>query len=198
MRIENIKHRICCKCAGFMDSHPEFTMIREWLKCRICGFTKKDKIMFITEEDFLKGREVANPLTDEMKANMSDLLEKMNKLMDLYGKTPTVTSGYRPAAINAATPGAAKASHHMMCRAIDLADMDGEIATWCLKNLDQLKKIGLWMEDPRWTHDGGKTGKNWTHLQTVAPKSGKRIFIPSSAPATDNAIWNGVYNKEND
>jgi len=47
---------------------------------------------------------------------------------------------------------------------------------WCLKHLDVLETLGLWMEDPQWT-------PTWLHVQTIPPRSGHRVYIPSASPA---------------
>ena len=88
---------------------------------------------------------------------------------------PLVNSGYRPPDVNAATLGAAKHSNHMVCRAVDLADPDGVLTKWCQENLDLLAHFELYMEDPRWT-------RGWVHLQSVAPASAHRVFIPMKGP----------------
>ena len=102
------------------------------------------------------------------------------------GRQRSITSGYRPDAINEQTPGAAKNSNHKLCRAADIEDADGEFANFCSAKLDLLKDIGLWMEDPFYTRTilAGESKKipfgqqGWVHLQSVPPKSGKRVFIP--------------------
>lgn len=84
-----------------------------------------------------------------------------------------VSSGWRPPAINAATPGAAMRSHHLACRAVDLFDPDGDLDDWLMTDGGQraLQDIGLWMEHPAAT-------KGWAHLQTKPPRSGRRVFYP--------------------
>ena len=84
---------------------------------------------------------------------------------------PEVSSGYRPAEVNAMTSGAAKHSNHMVCRAVDIADAKGELAKWCVANLDLLEHHQLWMEAPKYT-------VGWVHLQSVPPKSNHRVFVP--------------------
>jgi hypothetical protein len=179
-----------------MDSWPEFSMVREWIRCRICGFTKKDKIMYITEEAFLMGRITRDKLSQAEQDNMDDLLTKVNKLIALYAKIPVVTSGYRTPAANAAA-GGAKLSNHMICRAVDLSDPDGDLAKWCLKNLNHLKDLGLYCEDFRWTHVPGGKG-SWCHFQNVSPKSGKIVFVPNSNPPSDPNFWDGKYDSKYD
>ncbi len=124
----------------------------------------------ITETEYLMGREVAAPLTPEMHGNLEKLLIALNLIRDLYGKPMTVSSGYRPPAVNAATSGAARASAHMTCEACDFADTDRQLVRWCLRNMDILEQAGLYMESPINT-------PTWVHLQTRAPRSGKRVFI---------------------
>ena len=93
-------------------------------------------------------------------------------ILQAFGQPREVLSGYRPAEINAKVKGAAPMSKHITCEAVDLADKDGRLAKWCMDNLPWLSAIGLWMEHPDYT-------KGWVHLQTTAPKSGNRVFIPS-------------------
>lgn len=124
----------------------------------------------ISESEYLMGRDAAAPLTPQMRANMEKLLIALNLLRDLYGKPLKVSSGYRPAAINAATPGAAKGSAHLSCEACDFEDPDRKLIQWCLRNLDILEKAGLYLESPINT-------PTWVHLQVRAPKSGKRVFL---------------------
>jgi hypothetical protein len=88
----------------------------------------------------------------------------------VYGKPLSVSSGWRPGIFNKKA-GGANNSAHITCEAIDIHDADGEFAKWCLDNLDVLEKAGLYMEDPSRTI-------GWVHLQTRAPASGKRVFLP--------------------
>ncbi len=127
--------------------------------------------MAITAAEVLMGRDKLAPLTREQKENLQDLLVALNKFRVAYGKPMQVSSGYRPPAINAATPGAAKYSHHMMLLACDFRDADESLDKWCLSHLDVLEKCGLYLEHPDAT-------KGWCHLQVIPPKSGKRVFRP--------------------
>jgi len=126
--------------------------------------------MFVGVHEILKGREVQNPLTPEMKQNLDKLLVAVNKLRAIWGKPLVVSSGYRPPAQNAAA-GGAKASNHMICAAVDFRDNSQELAKWLITNLQVLEDCGLWMEDPQST-------PTWVHLQVKPPKSGRRIFKP--------------------
>ncbi len=124
-------------------------------------------------------------LTDEIQCNAADTVAKANALLERAGfaHVCTVNSGWRPRQINAATPNASPTSHHLTGRAVDLPDPDRRLAAWCVNHLAVLAEIGLWLEDPRWTHDAN--GDHWVHVQTVPPRSGSRVFIPSDAPAPD-------------
>lgn len=84
-----------------------------------------------------------------------------------------VTSGWRSPEINAATPGAAVNSRHMTGQAIDLYDPDADLDNWLMTGEGQaaLVALGLWLEHPSAT-------KGWCHLQTVPPRSQKRVFYP--------------------
>lgn len=122
--------------------------------------------IYVTEAEYLKGREKAAPLTPEMESNMKILLEKINLLRHKCGIPFTVTSGYRPANVNASA-GGAKKSAHLTCEAIDIADSTKRLKDWILMNVDVLEELDLYMEDP------DKTA-TWVHLQTRRTKN--RIF----------------------
>jgi hypothetical protein len=101
---------------------------------------------------------------------MQALLEALDKLREAFGKPMHISSGYRPASVNKAV-GGAKKSNHMLCLACDFKDPTGEIDEFCLDNIKLLEELGLYLEDINST-------PGWCHLQKVAPKSGRRIFIP--------------------
>ena len=127
----------------------------------------------ITLADYYMGRDRRFPdeLTDEKRSNAEEMVEKANELLQRFGETRKVNSGWRPASINKATVGAAPKSKHMECLAIDLEDKDGSLGRWCLENLEELVSIGLWMEEPSKTI-------GWLHVQIVPPRSGNRVFKP--------------------
>lgn len=124
----------------------------------------------ITMDQYTMGRDVRFPLTDQMKKNASYLLDRITHLENYFGKPLIMTSGYRPHQINMQVPGAAPLSTHETCEGIDLHDANGILSKWLLNSLGILKKLGLYMEDPA-------SAKDHVHLQTRAPKSGKRVFI---------------------
>lgn len=133
--------------------------------------------------------EYSADLTEEVRRNAAQLLERVNRLLasaadeqvepgiDARTGTP-VASGWRPKSVNDSTANAGTKSRHTSGLAIDLRDYppDRSLARWCLRNEDLLEEIGLWMEDPRWT-------PTWVHLQAVPPGSGRRVYVPSTAPA---------------
>lgn len=139
----------------------------------------------ITAEMYYRGRDRLYPqdLTPTIKANVARTLVAVNALVaalerDKVGiechpvtKTP-VSSGWRPPAINAATPNAAVRSKHMTGEALDLFDPEGAIDDWCLKNRKRLKaEFGLYLEHPSAT-------KGWCHVQIAPPRSGNTVFYP--------------------
>lgn len=137
----------------------------------------------ITIEDYWMGRDKDYPAecTDEIRKNAETTVSLVNLLLFhavkdgivlvASNKRSLVSSGWRPAAINAATPRAAKKSNHMLGLACDISDQTGSLDRWCMTNLKKLEEIGLWMEHPSAT-------PKWCHLQTVPPKSGRRVFTP--------------------
>ena len=110
-------------------------------------------------------------LTTEIVGNAAVLVERVHKLLKVFGEDRPITSGWRPPAVNAATLNAAAKSKHMTGQAVDLADPDGDLDDWCLEHPEMLQLFQLWQEHPSAT-------KNWCHLQSVPPKSGKRVFYP--------------------
>ena len=125
----------------------------------------------ITREEILMNRDKQYPLTPEMEQNLQKLMTALNLFRTLYGKPMIVTSGYRPAAINANVPNAAKKSNHMVCLACDFKDADGSLDKYCMDNQYILQQCGLYLE----SHD---STPGWCHLQCVPPKSGNRVFKP--------------------
>lgn len=145
----------------------------------------------ISMNEILMGRAKFDDLDFETQENLTILHERINQLRTAYGKPLKVNDGYRrPQDI---PKNGAKKSKHLFGQAIDLDDDDTHyLWDWVKENLELMKEIGLWIEDPRWTH--GKIG-TWMHFQIVPPGSGKRIFVPSTAPASAPDLWDGKYDK---
>lgn len=148
--------------------------------------------MILTLAQYWNGRDDAyqEECTLAIRRNAAALLAAVNTLLKCAeddGVTALgVSSGWRPQAVNDRTSNAGKHSRHISGEAVDLTDHpDRSLARWCLRNLDRLAGLRLWMEDPRWT---GAAASPWVHLQSVPPGSGKRVYVPSSAPALAIAL----------
>lgn len=179
----DFNNKICRLCNGYMQLH-------EMKKIRMCSCGNRVmEVYVITLEQYAAGREKQYPKewTPEVVNNAKLLLEKVNMFLGKLGVTNAiVASGWRSAAINAGIANAAPKSNHMTGLAIDIQDIDGKLKDLVLKHLDEAQRLGLYFEDFR--HTG-----SWVHLQVIAPKSHKRIFIPSSSPAPHPERWNGSY-----
>lgn len=138
----------------------------------------------ITIEQYFMGRDKSHAAECNtiIWRNAAETVRRTNQLKQLAAinagfifPKDEVASGWRPISINDATSNAALCSPHLFADGLDTRDPERLFARWCLQNLAELEQIGLWMEDPCWT-------PTWVHLQTHPPKSGKRVFIPSSKP----------------
>ena len=130
--------------------------------------------MALELKDYWMGRDKKYPAAwnAEIEGNAVDLLDRVNALLISFGEDRKVNSGWRPPEVNASTPNAAPKSKHMTGHAVDLADPEGDLDEWCADNDgERLVAHGLWMEHPAAT-------KGWCHLQSLPPKSGKRVFYP--------------------
>jgi hypothetical protein len=120
---------------------------------------------------FLQHQHDAIPgeLTDEIQTNAADLLPRVLALLAEFGDARGLRSGWRPAAVNAATPGAAAHSRHMTGQAVDVDDDDNALDAWITDT--KLEQYGLAREHPDST-------PSWCHLQNALPPSGRRTFFP--------------------
>ena len=140
----------------------------------------------LTLADYWMGRDVSHglELSTETQRNAALMIELADKLLILaktHGVTlehnprtrSIVSSGWRPPSVNAQVPGAAPKSKHMTGQAIDLYDPDGDLDGWAFSDIGQrvLTDLGLWLEHPAAT-------KGWCHVQSVPPRSGRRVFYP--------------------
>ena len=141
----------------------------------------------ITADAFWMGRKdkYVDELSVMVQRNAAETLGKVNTLLSFAEMDGIYcnecSSGWRPSAVNDATANAAKNSKHKTGQAVDVTDPDRRLAQWCIMNLGRLDRLGLWMEDPRWT-------PTWVHFQTVPPSSGRRVFIPSTKPPLAPAL----------
>ncbi|WP_374335552.1 hypothetical protein [Methyloversatilis sp.] len=136
--------------------------------------------MLTLEQYWMKrDKAYASDLTDEIRENAAETVRRANLLLEkFYADRPNavkrkVNSGWRPPAVNQKTKNAAPKSNHMLARAVDIGDQDGELDKWLMTVSGQnaLEEIGLWMEHPSAT-------PGWAHVQIVPPRSGKRVFYP--------------------
>lgn len=120
----------------------------------------------ITMAEILKDKKLEDQ-TPEVQANLAILLERMNKVRELYGKPMRITSGLRTEADQIrvyAEKGITDISKipmkskHLRGAACDVADSDGALNTWCKLNEEKLRELGIWLE----TRQGG-----WQHFQVL-------------------------------
>jgi hypothetical protein len=139
-----------------------------------------DMITLTLEDYFGRMSRVGEAPPEDVRTNSMELLRRVNALLDDPALEPIeaagdkhVNSGWRPAWYNAQIATAAPKSKHITGEAIDIADPDGELDDYLFtaEGRELLDKYGLWMEHPLST-------KGWCHLQSVAPRSGNRVFIP--------------------
>jgi hypothetical protein len=122
------------------------------------------------------GKHAEDPLykyeLDDTKFNNAVILiSKINRLEEKLNQFKyEVTSGWRPKAYNAQI-GGAKFSNHVICRAIDIKDVDNLLGNYLKENVKVLADIGLCIENPEST-------PGWLHIQDVMPHSGRRVFNP--------------------
>jgi hypothetical protein len=106
-----------------------------------------------------------------MRANLSKLLDALNKFRQAYGKPMVVSSGLRTEAQNAKLSNSGKKSAHLTGEACDFRDPDGAIKLFVLGKPQILVDCDLYMEHPEAT-------PTWIHLGVRRPPSGNRIFRP--------------------
>jgi hypothetical protein len=102
------------------------------------------------------------PGSDEHKISI-DLVDRLQKLRDLYGKSITITSGYRSPEYNAKV-GGVENSQHILGRAVDLT----------AKDLDKLYELCLTLFNA--IGDGRKKGK-FIHVDNRFLPKGKKAPI---------------------
>lgn len=115
------------------------------------------------------------PVTPILEANSRILLQRLMEFQDASEFDFKINSGLRSEVqqTQLIAEGKTNATHskHLSFQAADIDDPDGKLAEWVRDNLKAVTNIGLWFEE--FSHTLG-----WVHAQTLAPKSGNRIFIP--------------------
>lgn len=131
----------------------------------------------------LYGQNTVAEIPIQAQQNMDDLLPRLNKVRAAWGKPMTVTSGFRSMqqhmdihwikALRERRPFSNLQvplnSRHLTGQACDFADPDGTLYKWAEANVALLESAGLYCEQGT---------KGWLHCQSVAPRSGKRFFLP--------------------
>lgn len=125
---------------------------------------------------FLRELNKRNYPTDNMiESNLLVLCKRLNMVRAAYAEPMIITSGLRSekqqSELIKAGKSKATKSRHLTGHAADVADPDGKLAEWLLKNVKILEEACLWCEHP--DHTPG-----WVHFQCVPPGSGNRFFIP--------------------
>jgi hypothetical protein len=115
-----------------------------------------------------------------IEKNLAILFQRLMELQDATELAFKITSGSDEKQAELVAAGLTKAVHskHIAGAAADIADPDGLLADWCLSNPKALEAIGLWVEHPDYTFSETDERKRWVHCQMMAPKSGRRIFVP--------------------
>lgn len=127
------------------------------------------------------------------KVAFERLFARINEVRRYYGKPMVVSSGVRSyldqmRIDKAAGRKPAYGSMHLKGAAVDIVDKDHALWRWCMDNGDLLQKIGVWLEDKRYTD-------SWVHFQVFAPASKSFIFKPYSTPPPNVAVYWGPGNK---
>jgi uncharacterized protein YcbK (DUF882 family) len=142
-----------------------------------------DQKIYFKDSEILGTTKVEDMPADH-QANYKELLVKISKVREAWGKSMRVTSGYRSkadqiriykelAAQRKQTFDESKipwGSAHLKCAAIDISDPDGKLYDWTRENEAKLAEIGVWMEV--------KDDQARVHFQIYPPKSGNRWFKP--------------------
>lgn len=128
---------------------------------------------------------IKNEPTAEHLANLKLLAENIfEPIREHFGRPIFISSGYRSAALNKATPGASTTSQHSKGEAIDI-DMDGteisnkQVFEFIKNNLvwDQM----IWefgnKDNPDWVHVSySSTGKQRKQILSATKVNGKTVY----------------------
>lgn len=124
----------------------------------------------LTIKDYIGDKDVLYPgeWTTHHNDNATELLRRVNALLEYLGCDVTLSSGWRPPSYNKKIRGSLY-SAHLTGQALDIKDIDGSFKEMVTEDL--LRQYDLYQESPLHT-------PTWCHLQTRPTKSGKRIFLP--------------------
>ena len=99
-----------------------------------------------------------------MRGDGVEFLRNPKTMTEISGET---LGGFRPQSCQVGAP----MSNHKRGLAVDIYDPDGSIDLWCVTHREVLADCGIWIEHPDAT-------RGWSHWQCVAPRSGRRVFMP--------------------
>ena len=135
----------------------------------------------ITLEQYVGPHSKSPDWNEKRKSNAANLLVAVNGLMGVAKdeitfkvnpKTGSQISGEANGGFREQScPIGAPSSSHKEGLGVDLYDPDGEIDSWCMKNLGWLSSYNIYIEHPDST-------PGWSHWTIRAPKSGNRVFRP--------------------
>ena len=119
------------------------------------------------------------PISEEHKANVYCLLQKLNAIRFRSEIPMQITSGYRTAQKHRdiyIRKGVAEekipwGSYHLIGAAADIYDPNKTLQEWIKSNLDFIDRLDLYFESFVAT-------PTWTHIQLFEPRSGNRFFLP--------------------
>lgn len=175
-------HKKCVSCGYTLKINKEINMANEVISL----------MNYYTSNGSHPERYSSPELNDKLKNNALNLMQKVNRFLNQIGITEAkVNSGFRTTGNNSKTKGAAPNSNHCQCLAIDINDPDGSLWNKCMENLQIAKDEGIWFEHKWWTSSEENGG--WIHMQGIPPKSGNRIYIPSTNPPLSKKWWDGIY-----
>lgn len=163
---------------------------------------------YLNKKNILVGRAEWNDIPQEHRDNGIITIDRINRLLAYYykdveqGKATyqiALNDGYRPPSVTYGS----KNSKHRINGAVDLDDnIEGDLWFWILDHLQLAKEIGLWFENPNYTHyfknDNSQSEYSWIHIQTSAPGSGNRVYIPSTKKNPNPGFWNDQYDRSLD
>ena len=142
----------------------------------------------VTYSETAKLLGISNEPTPEHLAAFKLLAEHIfEPIRNHFGKPIKVSSGYRSAALNAATPGSSATSQHCKGEAVDL-DQDGMTTGITNKMVFDFIKGNLNFDQLIWEY-GNDTNPDWVHVSYSAKGHQRKMVLK----CTRNAAGAPVY-----
>lgn len=120
-----------------------------------------------TEARRINATELLRACAELERLAVEDGVKFLNNARTGSGVSGDTLGGFRPQSC----PIGAPSSAHKEGLAVDRYDPNGEIDSWCMANLSQLIKCGIYIEHPSKTN-------GWSHWTVKAPGSKNRVFFP--------------------